>query len=444
MFARVRPLRSTPSLPVLRPRLAAPTALATLAALAVLAAPAVGCAPASARRASARTTAGIFDRGAGTPAPAEARPDIEALLARESEAKLSDFRVRAADGAVELHVKAAAAPTVKTRKGSDGSASTIVTFSLGSETDVVCNVSGSAMDLAHWVEGIVESMQLSLAEPPHVTVEVAGGRPLFFVDTDGVLVDAKDGKKKRNIAKFAGLHLDRGSVACVHDGIGYRKTFDAVMGHIATKTVTPDAERPSFRSISVVTDDDTVIGFDETRRYRGPKPGEARETHVGSAILSTSTHWTSGDSAWAGVLDARGVVSERSMRRVGKDVVLDMKLERTAPGRYAYEGTVEGAPKKGTFKAPAPLVTHMSRAASLLAFSRDDKKPELVSHHWDEHTPEAPLKEVARRAATPRTLRLEEDGKVYRCELDERGLCATMRKEGSSFFTKTIFAEGAL
>ncbi|MBS2014326.1 MAG: hypothetical protein JST00_15675 [Deltaproteobacteria bacterium] len=411
--------------------------LATTLALSLAA-----CAPpAPPRRATAETTSATMDRPAKKDAAASM--NVDALLERESTTPLQDFRVRAADGALELHVKAVASPTVKTHRREGGSAYTIATFSIGSDTEVVCNASSSPLDIAHWAEDIVKSIHVQLATAPSVRVEAPESRPLMFIDTDGAYKDEKDGLTKRNIAKFAGVHFDGGSVTCVHDGVGYRKTFHDVMSHIAVKTQSPNAPRPTFRQVTTIHEGDKTLGFSYRQRWEGAKKGEWHEGELGSVILHDDHSWAAGDSGWHGVVDAKGVVSERAMKRVGAITWVDMTLERKTPTTYAFDGTVHGVAKRGTFTTRSPLVTSLSRTPLLLGLMKDPKKAEVTFFHFDESDPEkGAIKETARRAG-PTTVRLEENGKIYDATIDARGVLVRFQGDGGPHTWRELASEGS-
>lgn len=371
--------------------------------------------------------------------------DIETMLKRESTVPLKDFRVRSADGALEMHVKAVAPPTVKTHRRETGSAYTIATFSIGSDTEMVCNASSSPLDIAHWAEEIVRTIRVQLAEPPTVRVEAPESRPLMFIDTDGAYPDDKDGgQPKRNIAKFAGVHFDGGTVACVHDGVGYRQTFHDVMAHIATKTLSPGAAKATFREVALLKDGETVVGFSYHQRWASEKKGEWHEGQLGSVILHTDRSWAAADSGWHGVIDAKGVVSERSMKRVGTMTWLDMKLDRKTPTSFTYEGTVQGTPKRGTFTTRAPLVTNLSRAPLLAGMMKDPKKKEVSFLHFDESEPDkGAIKETARRVGEG-AVRMEENGKAYDVTIDGRGLVTRFQRTDSDQTWEVIASDGSL
>src|SRR5205085_346581 len=130
--------------------------------VATLALSSIACAPPPPpRRATAHTMSAKMDRpGAPVAKNGIAATDIESMLKRETTTPLKDFRVRAGDGALELHVKAVAAPTVKSKKRENGTSYTIATFSIGSDAEVVCNASSSPLDIGHWAEDIVVATKI--------------------------------------------------------------------------------------------------------------------------------------------------------------------------------------------------------------------------------------------------------------------------------------------
>lgn len=403
----------------------------------------VACAPPPPpRRATAHTTSATMEPPVKKEATAAI--DIETMLKRETTVPLKDFRVRAADGALEMHVKAVAAPMVKSHKRDNGSSYTVATFSIGSETDVVCSASSTPLDIAHWAEDIVKSIHVQLGAPPAVRVEAIESRPLMFIDTDGAITDPKDGVPKRNIAKFAGVHFDGGSITCVHDGVGYRDTFHDLMTHVSTKTLSPNAPRPTYRDVTTLYEGETVMGFSYHQRWEGEKKGEWHESQLGSAILHTERSWAAADSGWHGVIDAKGVVSERAMKRLGAMVWLDMKLDRKSPTSYSFEGTVEGTPKQGTFTTKAPLVTHLSRAPMIAAFLKDPKKKEISFFHFDESEPDkGAIKETAKRSGA-NTLRMEENGKAYDVTVNASGVITRSQRPDTNHWWEQTATAGSL
>jgi hypothetical protein len=396
----------------------------------------VACGPAGHSGRAARTTGAAMQ----TPSASAGR-DLDELRAREATSPLKDFRVRAADGVFELHVKASAAPSVKNKRHTDGSAYSIVSFPIGGEIDAVCHANATSFDLAHWVDAFLRQIGATLSELPTVEVEVVEGHPVLLVHTEAVVDD--EGVKKRHVAKFAVTHFDRGSVACVHDAIGYEATFRDLARHMVGTTKTPEAERPTFRTVEIMHDGDRVFGFDESRVYPGTKPGEQRETSVSSAILARGESWATADGGWQGVVDAKGVVSERAVRRIGAKTVYDMSLERKSPGVFAYEGKVDGAAKKGTFTTREPLVTMLSRSKALAAFVRDGKRKETAVLHFDEHVPEAAVREVFTHEGKDQ-VRIDDRGRSFHCIADARGLCTKTWQDEGTFSIERVYVGGSL
>ena len=400
-----------------------------------LAAASAGCSTVGHGAHGSRTTsAAVAPRDSTT-------PSLDELRTREAPAPLKEFRVRAADGAIELHVKASAPPTTKTHKQPDGSSYSIVSFPLGNDVEASCHANSGALDLAHWVDAVLTETHTTLVEPPTVAVEVVEGHPILFVHTDGVL--EQGGVKKRHIAKFAAMHLDQGSVACVHDAVGFEATFRDLARHVARTSKTPGADRPAFRSISIARDGEQVLGFEELRMYAGPKPGEQRQIALSSGVIGTENAWTTSDTGWFGLVDAKGVVRERSVSRTGAQTDHDMTLDRKSPGVFNYEGKVKGEPKKGSFTTKGPLVTHLSRTRSLAAFARDDKRKELALLHFEEKAPEAAVREVVTHEGNGQ-VGLEDRGRAFHCTIDPRGLCSKRWLEGSTIVVERAYVAGSL
>jgi hypothetical protein len=409
------------------------------AACALLALSTVACGPAGRSGRTPRTTSASM-QALGAPSPAAA-PSLDELRTREAATPLKDFRVRAADGVFELHVKASAAPTVKNKRHPNGTAYSIVSVPIGGETDAFCHANATGFDLAHWVGTFLGEVGATLTELPRVEVEVVDGHPVLLVHTEAVIDD--NGVKKRHIAKFAAVQFDRGSVACVHDGVGYESTFRDLARHMVATTKTPGAERPTFRTVEIVRDGDHVFGFEESRVYLGTKPGQWRETKVSSAVMAHGESWATADGGWAGVVDAKGVVSERSMRRVGPKVVFDMSLERKSPGVFAYEGKVGEAAKKGTFTTREPLVTMLSRRKALAAFVRDGKRSEAAVLHFDENVPEAAVREVFTHEGQDQ-VGIEDRGRKSHCIADARGLCTKSWGADETIRLERVYVAGSL
>jgi hypothetical protein len=232
----------------------------------------------------------------------------------------------------------------------------------------------------------------------------------------------------------------------VHDAVGYEATFREAVRHVVGGSKTPDTERPTFRAVRLERDGERVIGFEEQRAYRGAKPGEtkpgeSRQMMLASAVLTRGERWTTADAGWSGVVDAKGVLSERSVRRIGPETVLDMTLERKSAGLFTYQGTVDGKPKRGSFRSKEPLVTTLSRAPAMAAFARDPSRKEIVFVHFDEEEPTAALRETFRHEG-PNQLGILDRGKSYHCVVDGQGLCAKLWREDSTFRSERLYVTG--
>lgn len=285
-------------------------------------------------------------------------------MAREASAPMRPFAVAALDGRVAASVVATAAPAVQSENADDGGPYTEIKAPIGTEEPIVCWVYPERRDAGQFVRGVLAHAKGNV-ELPAVDVTTHDDGPIVFVEAPVHV----DGGKTFAFVKLAIAPRDEGSIACMHDEVGYKKTFRIfVKGLVASEAIKTHEPAAKLVEVSVWREDGRVAGFVE-RRLK-VKGDERLETFFGAAVLKHGAAWAILDAAGgtATTLDGKLLRSDTALVLDGA-MVTRMHVEKTGEGQFAYSGSSKGKKIEGTLKARQTLTTELAVAPKLKALA---------------------------------------------------------------------------
>jgi hypothetical protein len=272
--------------------------------------------------------------------------DIEAMFRREI-GELAVLPVKAPDGSWTAAVPAKSAPKVATEDNV-----VVVLIPIGTVTPVQCQVHAEAIDpggmINQVLSGAAEKVELKAVAPWAVTV--SNDAPAAWVEAS--YLAQQRGVKAAGHLKLAVNPRPERPLFCFHDEVGYKASFQRVVGAFfdSFKTTTAAQEQPLYLEVQTAHLDQIPIGFSSSRLT---KLGEGRRwttasltmMPVGQAELKLDDDYSIRD------LDANHVLaSGRWVEASDGEITLNIQVERVKGNLYRYEGQLQGKQLKGEFK----------------------------------------------------------------------------------------------
>lgn len=329
--------------------------------------------------------------------PREPPPDFEALLARESKG-LVPAEVKGPNGAFTARVSAAGTPEATVEEGV-----AVVQIPIGSDAPVRCQVFPEDVDAGGTLAGFFgdarSHVEFQRMAPWSVTV--IHGAPAAFVRATYAVARGK-GKALGEIKTM--FHAaSRHAVLCLHDELGYEKTFAAVATEFSESIAHQGAAPapPQLVEVHQLKVQNQPIGFSRNQTVKE----DGKTTHVSIAfvmfpISESEVHF--GDYVEMQELDAAGRLKTGVFAKAlnGK-VELQMQVDQVKGGEYKYSGQANGKPASGTFttKDKAALPGYLLNAKKLAPYAKGAKP---FSFETFEYTPDVD-------AAAPTPVRYHRD-----------------------------------
>lgn len=370
----------------------------------------------------------------GKPAPTAPKVDYGALGEREVSGAYPVHPVNALGGALTGQLQATAPPDLRTGASGDGTPQTQLTFRIGAGGPMVCWVRGARTDAGTLLQNHLDEVKKEMEkhgvkgqlQTPEITVEVEGNHPVLYADVPVVVAGANN-EEKRGLIKLGVSTRDGGSLLCMHDEVGYRKTFRRIVGGFVTSlTVAGDRPQPVYTEISIAKLEGKTIGFAEL--YEFVEPTQIRTVQVLTSATTKrvdgKTAWTVSDSVRATFATPKGeVISIKSMTVANKKQVTSVELKRgKGPLDYVYEGVVNGTKVKGSFSTPRLIETESSFAVRAQQVASGKAKDLKYLAYDEEQRVEGPL-EITVTREDPKTLSHKaDDGRVWTTSIDALGL----------------------
>ena len=296
-------------------------------------------------------------------APSKTGFDFDATYAREASG-LSEHAVQGPEAAWSAKVPASAAPKLSHAQNSE-----LIEIPIGSKSVVRCQLFSEMLDAGGTLHSVLKesAARVDYRGVAPSGVSLIGGVPAVFLETL-YLTDTAGGKGAGGL-KLAIQVREQESLLCVHDELGYRKTFKDVSGaffaSFALKSAHPNVA--TYTEESKAKLGETDVGFSRTRVVPGEKPGEREYNNSNTTLIPTSEKdVVFEDSYQIYSYDAKNALTSGAWveSRAG-EITLKVGVKRAANGKYAYQGEVKGKPLSGVLKAPNGIATSLDIAARL-------------------------------------------------------------------------------
>ncbi|WP_437820932.1 hypothetical protein [Sorangium sp. So ce1078] len=309
------------------------------------------------------TGAAPAESPAGSPAPAAQEPfDLDKALAREAD-DLPAREVSAGDWSARAF--GAGEPKIEQKEKL-----VAITIPLGTESPVECFVYNTMLDSGEVIRNFVDLLDPAKVEISRVVpweVSVHRESPAVFVQALYLAPTAAG--KAAGLLKIA-LHADRAHpIACLHDEVGYVRTFErltkGIFDSFDSKSAAPKSE---YTDTVILRVDKVPIGFETSDLFKD-EGGQRRWLSRSATLLPRdpkSLHIE--DEASNVLIDAQGRIKggvwiESSGGKANHRIELSQKTNY----QYEYSGEVEGKQVQGTFtpSAKAWLASPVSTASEL-------------------------------------------------------------------------------
>jgi hypothetical protein len=402
-----------------------------------------GCAPKPAATANQAAPEGGQPTSTA-PAPGATSPDFDALLARESTGLVaSDLKGPAGAFTTRVSSKGAVQTAL-----SEGIA--LLDIPIGAESPVHCQVFPGDVDpggtLSHLFEDARKNVEFRQMTPWSVTA--IGGAPAAFVR--GIYLSSGPRGKSLGQLKAMINTLPGHTVLCVHDELGYEKTFTTVVTELGEHLEFSGAkqEAPHYIEIQRATTQGVPIAFARIEMVN--KPGKHGQVVNGFAMIPISEAEIRFDDYYeVQELDATehlatGVWVDATNNQLG----LKLKIEHGKGGTYTYAGEEKGKPVNGTFttKDKKPLSGYLLTARALAPHAKDAKPfsvEELEYNPQLELTAPTTVRYFREAGESAGSVRVAKAKGTEVGTLDEHGLMEKMTVSGNSpMEVSRVFVKG--
>ncbi|XXX82312.1 hypothetical protein WMF30_26490 [Sorangium sp. So ce134] len=309
------------------------------------------------------TGAAPAESPAPSPAPAAQEPfDLEKAFAREA-GDLPAREVRAGDWSARAF--GAGEPKIEPREKLIA-----ISIPLGTGSPVECFVYNTMLDSGEVIRNFVELLDPAKVEVSRVApweVSVHRESPAVFVQALYLAPTAAG--KAAGLLKIA-LHADRAHpIACLHDEVGYVRTFErlakGIFDSFDSKSAAPKSE---YTDTVILRVGKVPVGFETSDLFKD-EDGQRRWLSRSATLLPRDERSLEiEDDASNVLLDAKGRIKggvwiETSMGKVNHRIELAQKTNY----QYEYSGEVEGKKVQGTFtpSAKAWLASPVATASEL-------------------------------------------------------------------------------
>ncbi len=309
------------------------------------------------------TGAAPAESPAPSAAPAAQEPfDLDKALAREVD-ELPAHEVRAADWSARAF--GAGEPQIEQKEKL-----VAITIPLGTGSPVECFVYSAMLDSGEVIRNFVELLDPAKVEVSRVVpweVSVHRESPAVFVQALYVAPTAAG--KAAGLLKIA-LHADRAHpIACLHDEVGYVRTFErlakGIFDSFDSKSAAPRSE---YTDTVILRIGKVPVGFETSDLFKD-EGGQRRWLSRAATLLPRdpkSLHIE--DDASNVLIDAQGRLKGGVwIESEGGKTNHRIELSQKTNYQYEYSGEVEGKKVQGTFtpSAKAWLASPVATASEL-------------------------------------------------------------------------------
>lgn len=269
--------------------------------------------------------------------PAEARRQLLAALERERE-PMPQQKVADAEGRFAGATEAVGRPVLE-----EAEAFTTVEIPIGTGAEISCFLYRDSIDagvsLQRIISALGETVTLEALRP--VEIAAAGARPALFLELD-YTTPTEDGRTAAGQVKLMAAPDDDLPLICLHDELGYRRTFRRVAQGFAA-SLQPRGEQPRFTELHVFRVNDLPVGF-EQRRIWELEQGQTVVENTAVLMMPRSRNaLVFQDTSSTQVSDKGQRVTQYSYARARDgQLLVHATLERQQGNTYRARGTHQG------------------------------------------------------------------------------------------------------
>jgi hypothetical protein len=406
------------------------TRFPSVAALALLLSSACGAKPSvPAEPTKAKAAAPLVEKGEpAAPEPAsEPPPDFGALLAREA-TDLPREAVDGPDGAFTARVSSAGLPESTLENGIP-----VVQIPIDAGAPVRCHVLPGDVDAGSTLAGLFADARakVEFQRVAPWSVSVIRGAPAAFLRATYAV---QRGERKLLGELKAMFHaVPMHAVLCVHDELGYEKTFLTVATEFA-QSIAHRGASPSPAQLVEVHElkvQDHPIGF--SRSHTMKTSGKVTHHSVAFIMFPIAENEVQfGDYVEIQDLDASGQLKAAAWAKaLNGNVELQVQLEQLQGGEYRYSGRVKDQPLSGTFttKNKTALPGYVLNAKRLAPYATSARPFSIETF---EYTPDVdpaaptPVRYHRDVGDAARTVRISKPTQERTGMLDAQGMTETL------------------
>ena len=194
----------------------------------------------------------------------------------------------------------------------------------------------------------------------------------------------QDGLRIGALTQFI-ADLDRAAIYCVHEHLGYVKTFQSAVQTVTADMLITEAAplKPYFREVGVVSLDGTRVGVAVTHMARDAD-GDTKIVSKSAMLLqaapgqlvsqdSTDVQWVRPDGSLINAVQAKGS---------GGALTEDMALKRNESGQWRASGTLNGKPVDAELPSAPSSQVEVAKARKQLMTQSDPVGQRTESMIW--------------------------------------------------------------
>lgn len=349
--------------------------------------------------------------------------DFNALLAREVVPNRPQ-PFTSLDGTLKGAIEGKQAPTVAYEKNF-----MTITSPIGSEASLICHIYEQDIHpgagLSNILKTVTQTGKIAIVKIAVNDVDVIANAGAIYVTV--VYQTDQNGQKAVGTLKLF-LHggITRG-VVCLHDEVGYAKTFSRITrGLVESLTYPSRLAKPRLVEVVRAKLGEQVIGFAQSQVIDSPKgvrltiSSSARVMPVAPAEVSTS------DSVAIEAMDPSNhkILNGQYDEYESGAESLSLKLESVGKNGYHYKGTTHNKPIEGDFKTKdkAGLFSGLVHDEAVAKLVRDKKKSSLKFEEYDPDSDPTQTEQVVATVDGPaRRATLKWERLTLDKQLDENG-----------------------
>lgn len=276
--------------------------------------------------------------------PEDLKKKIDAAMEREFQ-PLPGRDVASSDGFFTAKMEGTGRPSVVSQEGFYQAAAPV-----GTQSPMLCYVYQQELDSANALRGMLGELMKTFPTRKIVGFEAGmlGKTPYLYLEQMYVF------GKKVGIVKGLAAALPDNTVVCLHDEMGYRKSFKRAVGTFVNSMSFPgsSAPEPAYTAVMIAKVNDNAFGFSRASFYE--KPGEGSLVTRITALLMprTPTELIAVDETAVEISGRKGRIAEGSYAASENGrAVRAINLKRMKGDNYSVNGQFMGKQIATTFKA---------------------------------------------------------------------------------------------